>query len=443
MDRTLAALYPAHHAAVRARYDAALAATGYDSVLIAGGAQHFKFLDDYPYAFQVNPHLAWWAPVLDNPNCHIIYRAGGTPVLVYYRPADYWHKPADEPRDAWARHFDVRLIADPEDAAAHLPERLERCAFIGEPAALPPDAGLAHVNPTALLDHLHFHRAWKTPYEVECMRRATVLGVRAHRAAEAAFRAGASEFGINLEYLRAAGLTANELPYSNIVALNENGAVLHYQHLAREAPAERRSFLIDAGACFNGYACDITRTYSARRDEFQALVEAMDAAQLRLCASIRPGMDYKDLQRRTHLEVGRVLGESGLARGAPEALYEQRVTHAFFPHGVGHLIGLQTHDVGGFMAGPAGDTIAKPEDQPFLRLTRVVEEGMAFTVEPGLYFIDMLLAGLKSGAAAKSVDWARVDALRPFGGVRIEDDVVVTADGIENLTRNEFARQRG
>lgn len=442
MSQRLDATYAAHHAAVRDFHDAALAATDHDTVVISGGGQIYKFLDDNPYPFQVNPHLAWWVPVIDNPNCHLIYSRGERPILVYHIPADYWHLPAALPTAAWVQHFDLRVIAEPGEIEDHLPTRLERCAFIGDPAALPGDAGLADINPTALISRLHYRRAWKTAYEVECMREATVRGVRAHRAAEAAFRAGGSEFAINLEYLRAAGQLPAELPYGNIIALNEHGAVLHYQHLDREPPAERRSFLIDAGAAFRGYACDITRTYSAQRDDFQALIDAMDAAQLRLCASIRPGMDYKDLQVRTHLEVGRVLTEAGIARGTPEDLYAERVTHAFYPHGVGHLIGLQTHDVGGFLANPEGETIPRPEGHPFLRLTRVVEEHMAFTVEPGLYFIPMLLDGLRQQPGAARVDWARVAHFQPYGGVRVEDDVVVTATGIENLTREEFARQR-
>src|SRR3546814_9661509 len=122
------------------------------------------------------------------------------------------------------------------------------------------------------------------------MREATRRGVRAHRAAERAFRAGASEFGIHLAYCQAAGQDANELPYGNIVALNEHGAVLHYTELGRLPPKPVRSFLIDAGASHGGYASDITRTYSADTgDEFQSLVDAVDAAQLEMCAPVRIG----------------------------------------------------------------------------------------------------------------------------------------------------------
>jgi Xaa-Pro dipeptidase len=109
------------------------------------------------------------------------------------------------------------------------------------------------------------------------------------------------------------------------------------------------------------------------------------------------------------------------------------------PHGIGHLLGVQVHDVGGFMENESGGTIDPPSGHPFLRLTRVLEEDMVLTVEPGLYIIDLLLENLRGTPAETHVNWNTVDRLRPFGGVRIEDNVRVLADGNENLTRDAFA----
>src|SRR5690606_16296170 len=117
-----------------------------------------------------------------------------------------------------------------------------------------------------------------------------------HRAAEAAFREGKSEFAIHMAYCSAVGQDLGELPYNNIVALNEHGAVLHYTELGRSAPAQARSFLIDAGASFHGYASDITRSYAFdKSSEFQAMIDAVDSAQIGMCQGVRAGVDYKQL----------------------------------------------------------------------------------------------------------------------------------------------------
>ncbi len=124
---------------------------------------------------------------------------------------------------------------------------------------------------------------------------------------------------------------------------------------------------------------------------------------------------------------------------SPESALETGVSAAFFPHGIGHGIGLQVHDVAGFAQSDRGGTIDKPQGHPFLRMTRVLEPGMVVTIEPGLYFIDLLLEPLRQGVHAAEVDWNRVEAFRPYGGVRIEDEVVCTQDAPCNLTRESFA----
>jgi len=98
------------------------------------------------------------------------------------------------------------------------------------------------------------------------------------------------------------------------------------------------------------------------------------------------------------------------------------------------------HDVGGHQESESGGTIDPPSGHPFLRLTRVLEEDMVLTIEPGMYVIDMLLENLRGTPAESHVNWDTVDWLRPFGGIRIEDDVRVTAHGHENLTRDAFTR---
>ena len=435
----LAMLYREHVAAVMARTESALAATGFDHLVVFAGSERLRLYDDAPYPFAVNPQFKAWLPLTSQPDCFLVFTPGSTPRLAYYQPDDYWYAPPESPAGYWPAQFDITVIKESVEALAMLPDS-GRVAILGEFANEALRPGRGEVNPRGLLAHLDYQRAWKTRYEIECMRRANATATRAHQAAEAAFRAGGSEYEIHLAYCAAAGHTENELPYSSIVALNQHGAVLHYQNWqrTRPAPGELHSFLIDAGASCYGYAADITRTYSAADADFQALIDAMDAAQQRLCAMLRPGIDYRDVHLQAHREVATILSECGLVKRAADEVYAQGITRMFFPHGVGHYIGLQVHDVGGFMGGPDGSIVPKPEGHPFLRLTRILDPGHVMTIEPGLYFIDSLLRELRASAHADAVDWKMVDSLRKFGGIRIEDDVAVTETGYENLTRDQF-----
>jgi Xaa-Pro dipeptidase len=247
------------------------------------------------------------------------------------------------------------------------------------------------------------------------------------------------EFDIHLAFLAATRQNEAELPYGNIVALNEHGATLHYQLRDVDPPPQLRSLLIDAGATAEGYASDITRTWAATRGDFAALIDGMESLQQRLCAEVRAGVDWPELHLRAHHLIAGLLRAAGVLQMSAEEAVASGVSSTFLPHGLGHLLGLQVHDVGGFRSQVDGEPIPRPAGHPALRLTRRLVPGMVVTVEPGLYFIDSLLAVLRAGPHARRVDWTLIDALRPFGGIRIEDNVAVREDAGENLTRAAFA----
>jgi Xaa-Pro dipeptidase len=433
--------FAAHLAELRRRTDAALQATGYDGVAIFSGRPRYAFQDDRPYPFAVNPHFKHWAPVTDAPDCFVSWAPGAArPRLCFFQPADYWHLPPRLPEGAWQEEFDVTVIRQPAEARGWLGLGAGRVAFVGEWQAEFEAWGFAAANPPGLLARLHYRRAVKTPYELACMRVASRLAARGHLAARHAFEAGASEFEVHLAYCAAAESRDDDLPYGNIIAFDEGAAVLHYQHLDPRRERPRRSFLIDAGAQFRGYASDITRTWSGGDAEFSALVAAMDALQRRLCSGIRPGRDYREVHLDAHRAIGALLAEAGIVRCDADTAVAEGVTSVFFPHGIGHLLGLQVHDVAGLAADETGTRdIARPDGHPFLRLTRVLEPGFVVTVEPGLYFIDLLLEQARADGRGRHVDWRAVERLRPFGGIRIEDDVACTAGEPENLTRDAFA----
>ncbi|WP_397534535.1 Xaa-Pro dipeptidase [Roseateles sp.] len=435
----MSTLYARHLAELQRRSEDALARSGFDALAIASGIEKFAFLDDRPYLFQPNPHFKHWLPLTAHPHSWLLIRPGHRPRLVYYQPDDYWHVPPSDPSGEWVAHFEIIVISEPAQARQHM-QVDGRLAIIGEAdAAL---EGLQPNNPEALLNLLHYQRACKTEHELEQMRAASRRAAPAHLAARQAFLAGASELEIHRAYLAACGHTDRDLPYTNIVALNEHGAVLHYQYQDAVAPAESRALLIDAGAQVNGYASDITRTWSAGGSaEFDALLAAMEREQLGLVDEVRKGVDYRDIHLSAHRRTARVLRALGIVQGlSEEALVAERITATFFPHGIGHLLGLQVHDIGGFMADESGTPSPKPEGHPYLRLTRALAPGMVVTIEPGLYFIPTLLNKLRATPQGAAVNWPLVERLARFGGVRIEDDVVCRADGApENLTRDAFA----
>ena len=425
-------------AAVCDRTAGALAACGHTALLVHSGSLLSVFEDDRTYPFEVHAPFKVWAPLTDVPDSFVYFEPGGRPQLIFHQPSDYWYKPAAVPSAYWTRHFDIRPVATPASARSLLPADLSRTAYIGDVFAELSGWGVGALNPPALMRRLDYPRAAKLPYELLCLREASRLGALGHAAAVEAFRGGASEFEIELAFLRACGLREQELPYNPIIALNEGAAVLHYQVLEKAPPAARRSLLIDAGAEFAGYASDITRTYSLSDPDFAALIARMDKMQQLLCAGLRAGVDWRSVHLRAHQLTGELLREADITRCSAEEAVATGTTSVFLPHGIGHLLGLEVHDAGGFMRSADGGDIPRPEGHPYLRLTRTLQEGFVVTMEPGIYFIDSLLAAARGDSRASRINWARVEELQPFGGIRVEDDVAITADGCENLTREAF-----
>jgi Xaa-Pro dipeptidase len=168
----------------------------------------------------------------------------------------------------------------------------------------------------------------------------------------------------------------------------------------------------------------------ATASAFAAIVAGVEAMQQRLCTRVAIGAPYEELHDESHRQVAAILRDVGVASLSEGELVDRGVTRAFYPHGLGHSLGLQTHDVGCALMKPR-------EDNPFLRNTSKIEVGQVFTIEPGVYFIEPLLAPLRAKDVAKGIDWKLVGELGKLGGVRIEDDVVVTegASTTRNLTR--------
>src|SRR5579883_2779490 len=140
----------------------------------------------------------------------------------------------------------------------------------------------------------------------------------------------------------------------------------------------------------------------------------MDRMQQSLCAGTKAGIDWRDVHLRAHRLLADVLREADLITCDADEALATATTSVFLPHGIGHLLGLEVHDAGGFMRSPDGGDIPRPEGHPYLRLTRVLEEGFVVTMEPGLYFIPQLLAAARADERSRRINWSRVDSLRRF-----------------------------
>jgi len=261
------------------------------------------------------------------------------------------------------------------------------------------------------------------------------------RAAARATRAGFAELVSSIEpgrserelqvaleaaFLRNGG---DFLAFETIVAAGEHAAVLHFAPTAR-ALREGELVLVDAGAEVRGYASDVTRTYAVGGGfaPEQALVhETVRQAGEAAIAACRPGVRWREVHRAAALVVADGLVELGVLRGDRESLVESGAVTLFFPHGVGHTVGLGVRD-----AGPGSDEAPDPAPGlPRLRVDIALAPRQAWTVEPGVYVVPALLARARGRG---DVVWDRVDRLHGFGGVRLEHNVLIGDDGCEVLT---------
>ena len=254
-----------------------------------------------------------------------------------------------------------------------------------------------------LLDEM---RLFKSADELKLMQRAADISIEAHRAAMRAARPGIHEYELQAEVERVFRMRDAQPAYASIVGAGANACVLHYRDNHAKARAGEL-VLVDAGAEYRGYAADITRTfpvngrYSAPQRALHDLVCAAQAAAL---AQARPGVAYEAGHEAAVAVLAEGLLSLGLLKGRLQAVLEDGAYKRFYRHKTGHWLGLDVHDVGEYRLG--GES-------------RLLEPGMVFTIEPGLY--------IPADDASGAPKWRGI-------GIRIEDDVLITADGHRVLT---------
>eukprot|EP00532_Pseudo-nitzschia_australis_P006145 CAMPEP_0168162824 /NCGR_PEP_ID=MMETSP0139_2-20121125/36_1 /TAXON_ID=44445 /ORGANISM="Pseudo-nitzschia australis, Strain 10249 10 AB" /LENGTH=604 /DNA_ID=CAMNT_0008079653 /DNA_START=34 /DNA_END=1848 /DNA_ORIENTATION=- len=297
-------------------------------------------------------------------------------------------------------------------------------------------------NTESLFASMAETRVFKTKAEIELMRYTNWVSSMAHVEVMRSCQVGMMEYQLEslFQHYTYTHGGCRHMSYTCICACGPNPAILHYGHAGR--PNDRElcdgdMTLLDMGAEYHCYASDITCSFpvNGKFTDSQLLVyNAVLSAQIDVIAAIRPGVSWTEMHRTAERAILKALIEGGLLSGEIDDMIDADLGAIFMPHGLGHLIGLDTHDVGGYME----EITPRRSERPGLkklRTARTLEAGMVLTVEPGCYFIDVLLdLALANPAQAKYINAGRLNEFRGSGGVRLEDDIFVTEDWCENLT---------
>ncbi|KAL0829227.1 hypothetical protein ABMA28_004054 [Loxostege sticticalis] len=283
-------------------------------------------------------------------------------------------------------------------------------------------------------------RVIKTPAEIEVMRYVCKISSDAHKQVMLHTKPGLMEYQCESVFLdhcyRVGG--CRHVSYTCICGSGDNAATLHYGHAA--APNTKLiqygdMCLFDMGGNYAGYAADITCSFPANgkfTEDQKLIYEAVLFARDAVIKEAKPGVMWTDMHLTANRAMLEHLKKGGLLKGDVEEMIKNGVNGILQPHGLGHLLGLDVHDVGGYLP----HCPPRPEGPlARLRTARRLQPGMLLTVEPGCYFIPGLLDGAKNNPSqAQFFNWDVVDKYRGFGGVRIEDDVLITEEGVENFT---------
>ncbi len=306
-----------------------------------------------------------------------------------------------------------------------------------------PEAEIKAGSSEALIRAVVAQRSYKSRKEVQQIKAAIELSMLMHEAVEKQCRPGQRESHLAALAEALPLSVGGRLAYP--IILTVNGQILHNHH-HDNVLEEGRLLLCDMGAEVPlGYAGDITRTFpvadrfTERQKAIHDLVLRAEQESIKAC---KPGIPYRDI----HLMAAGILTEGlidlGLMQGDPREAVAAGAHALFFPHGLGHMLGLDVHDMESLGEDYVGyDEKVKRSDQfglAYLRLGRALEPGFVLTVEPGIYFIPELIAQWRSQKKHENfIRYAEVEKYLDFGGVRIEDNVLITDSAAVNIREFE------
>ncbi|TNE70278.1 aminopeptidase P family protein [bacterium] len=407
-------------------------------IFLQSGKIGYKYNTDTELPFRQESNFIYLTGVTE-PDfaCAIDVQTGEYTLFSPQRDTQYavWHGYIT-PQETYKKQYEPDVIAFDSDIETYLKKKNPKVVYCLTDAQAAFIQNLGYqANSESLIPALTDCRVNKSEWELEKMRMANKITSEAHSLVMREAKAGMKEYHIKGMF-ESVGFPYNvyEQAYNGIYAAGKNAAILHYQGRESELKAGEL-FLVDAGMEYQGYAGDITRTFpvSARFTDAQAgLYQACLNAHNACIKAVKPGVKMEDLHLMAALLILEGLREMGLVKGDVDELMDANIFALFFPHGLGHMLGLDTHDVGGYKKGV--ERIDRPGIR-FLRARRELEPGMVVTIEPGVYLIPALLQpAFDDFKYKKYLVKERILPIMDIGGIRIEDNIIATENGYENLS---------
>lgn len=423
-------------------------------IVLQGGTEHCRYdTDGVLCAFRQESYFHWTFGVMEQDYYGAIETATGKSILFMPRlPDSYrvWMGELSEPADIKSRYLvdEVYYVDQIEsvlkDSKASLLLLLHGLnsdsGFYAKPASFKGDDAFK-TDKTILQPVISECRVIKTEAELDIIRYTNRISSEAHIEVMKHIKPGMMEYELEsvfLNHIYAKG-GMRHAAYTCICASGTNSAILHYGHAGAPNDSQVEDGQIcsfDMGGEYYGYSSDITCAFpvNGKFTADQRLVyEAVYCANRAVQEAAKEGVNWLDMHRLAERMLLTKLRDGGLLQGDVDDMMKVHLGAVFMPHGLGHFMGLDTHDVGGY---PEGVTRSSAPGEKSLRTARNLLAGMVITVEPGCYFIKCLLdAAFENPEQSKFLVKDVIDRFRGFGGVRIEDDVVIKKDGVENMTK--------
>ncbi|KAI6709298.1 hypothetical protein JHW43_008166 [Diplocarpon mali] len=394
-----------------------------------------------------NDLRAWIPPT--SSGFRVIYNGSSPSREEIQENYDFDHVDYINKLDGYVKNF-IRSDAEPTVFLLHKYDE----SFASHIFILPPAENKKKVrfDSNVLLPSMNAARVIKSSYEIKMIRKACQITAKAHINVLKHVKALNNESEIEAIFTATCiAHQAKQQAYGIIAGSGPNASTLHYSE-NNESLKGRQLVCLDAGCEWNCYASDVTRTFPLSGEytpEAKEIYDLVASMQEKCIAMVKPGADYRDINLKAHEIATEGLIKLGLLRNGPtEDILASGASRAFLPHGLGHYMGLETHDVGdgGALLLTKSRGKMRADEKMFLQSAEnpsstaasMLSANMVITVEPGIYFnrYAMEEVWLKNGRISKYINRDLLEKYYPVGGVRIEDDILVTEDGYENITRD-------